>query len=170
MQSTNGFSLIVAMTSERVIGRNNTLPWRISSDLQRFKKITTGHPIVMGRKNWESIPKRPLPERTNIVLTRQTSYVADGAITVDSIGGARMAAENSPGADEIFIIGGEEIYQLFLPFVWRAYVTEIHASIVGDTYFPEMPTSDWKLISETEAKKWVEKDEYPTSFRIYERR
>ncbi len=172
MQSASGLSLIVAMTPERVIGKDNALPWRIPSDLRRFKDITTGHPVIMGRKNWESIPLkfRPLPGRTNIVLTRQPGYATHGGVVVGSIEDARAIAFQSPGAEEVFVIGGEEIYRAFLPQMQKAYVTLIDAFVAGDVHFPEMPSSEWLLVSETETKKWNENDQHPYSFRIYERR
>lgn len=163
-------SLIVAMTRDGVIGRDNDLPWRIPSDLQRFKKLTTGHPVIMGRKNWESIPLqfRPLVDRTNILITRQAGYTAPGAIVTNSIEEAYAAAARAVGSTEIFVIGGEEIYRQFLPFVQKAYITKIHASVVGDTHFPHMSMYGW-LHQEILHSPQHPKDGYPTSFHIYER-
>ncbi len=163
-------SLIVAMTLDGVIGRDNALPWRIPSDIQRFKRLTTGHPVIMGRKNWESIPLqfRPLVDRTNIVVTHQDGYTASGAVVTNSIEEAYAAAARAVGSVETFVIGGEEIYRQFLPFVQKAYITKIHASVAGDTYFPHMRMDDWRC-ADIPSGPPHPKDEYPTSFHIYER-
>jgi dihydrofolate reductase len=161
------------MTLEGVIGQHNTLPWSIPSDLERFRQLTIGHSVVMGRKTWESIPERfrPLPGRTNIVLTREEDYRANGAVVVSSIEQACIAAIEAPGADEMFVIGGAEIYRLFLPFVDKAYITEVYASIVGDVYFPDMPllnsmrVLNWKCLDEVTPRKRGPRDEYPTTFK-----
>jgi len=165
-------SLIVAMTEERVIGNNNTLPWNIPSDLNRFRKITIGHPVIMGRKNWESLSemRRPLRHRSNIVLTRREDYEAKGALVAHSIKEAYLLARNTPGADEIFIIGGEEIYQQFLPYVQKAYITFVQASVPGKAYFPKWRNADWvyERIPESFSKK-DDRDEYPTLFATWQR-
>ncbi|MHB1163337.1 MAG: dihydrofolate reductase [Minisyncoccota bacterium] len=161
-------SLIVAMTPEGAIGRNNTLPWRIPSYLQRLKRLTLGHPVIMGRKNWESITNRPLPGRTNIVVTRQEDYVAEGAMVTYSIEDAYAVAKCAPGADEIFVIGGAEIYQQFIRFVQKAYITKIHASVAGDTHFPYMRMYDWRCEDILNGPRHP-MDEFTTSLHIYER-
>ncbi len=165
-------SLIVAMTEDRVIGRNNDLPWRIPSDMSRFRKITTGHPIIMGRKNWESIDERvrPLKNRCNIVLTRKRNYRAEGALIAHSIQEAYLLARNAPGADEIFIIGGEEIYQQFIQYVQKAYITLVQASISGETHFPKWNAADWvqERVPEPFSKK-DDADDYPTQFTTWQR-
>src|SRR5262245_46555747 len=131
-------SAIVAMSENRVIGANNQLPWHLPADLAHFKAITTGHAIVMGRKTFESIG-RPLPNRLNIILTRDPHYSANGCRVASSFPEALAIA----GADvpEIFIIGGAEIYQQLLPHIDRLYITLIQHAFNGDTYFPELNTS-----------------------------
>ena len=132
-------SLIVAMTEAGVIGRDNQLPWHIPEDLKRFKALTTGHPILMGRKTFESIG-RPLPGRTNIVVTRNPDWRAEGALAVPGFEEAIQAASRAPGGEEIFAIGGAAIFREAWPRAERLYLTLIHADVPGDTYFPEI---DW---------------------------
>jgi dihydrofolate reductase len=134
-------TLIAAVARNGVIGRNNALPWRLPEDLKRFKALTTGHPIVMGRKTWESLG-RPLPNRHNIIITRNKDYVADGATVVKSIEEARSSAT---GADEIFVIGGAEIYRIALPLADRLLLTELDADFTGDTYFPKFDRTRWRM-------------------------
>lgn len=135
-------SIVVAIGRDhqhnRVIGCKNELLWHIPEDLKRFKAITLGHPIIMGRKTWESLPEkvRPLPGRTNIVVTRDSSYVADGAQIAHSFPEALSLAKDAPGSEEIFIGGGTELYQASLPFVSRLYLTIIDDEKEGDAYFP----------------------------------
>ena len=156
-------SLIVAASENHVIGRDGELPWRLSDDLKRFKAVTMGKPVVMGRKTWESIG-RPLPGRQNIVITRQPGYVAEGATVVCGRNEAIVAAH---GAEEIMVIGGSEIYALFLPAAERLYVTRVHTEVEGDAFFPA-PGDDWRLVSE-EPHVADEKNEFDVSFRIFER-
>ncbi len=137
-------SLIVAASTNNVIGADGALPWRLSDDLRRFKEITMGRPIVMGRKTWESIG-RPLPGRQNIVISRQPDFVADGCDVVASAIEAISAADD---ADEIMVIGGSQVYQLFLPDAGRLYLTRVHAEINGDTFFPVISDKDWRLVDE----------------------
>jgi dihydrofolate reductase len=132
-------SLIAALSeSTRVIGKEGKLPWRLKDDMRRFVEITSGHPVFMGRKTWESIPKkfRPLADRTNIVLTRQQDYVAEGAIAVHSLDELSRAVENVPGNHEVFCIGGGELYAEMLPWAKRLYLTLVSDTIDGDAYFP----------------------------------
>lgn len=133
-------TLIAAVARNGVIGRGNALPWRLSDDLKRFKALTMGHPIVMGRKTWESLG-RPLPGRRNIVITRDRSYRADGATVVHSVDEALAAA---PDADEVFVIGGAEIYALALPRADRLQLTELDANFDGDVRFPEFDRGRWR--------------------------
>jgi len=170
MQSEHVLSLIVAMTPEGVIGRDGKLPWKLPSDLARFKRLTTGHPIIMGRSTWESLPPkaRPLPGRTNIVVTRKSGYMPDGAIVANSTGRAYAAAKQACGADEIFVIGGAEIYRQFLPYVQKAYITKIHATVPGNVHFPEMRVYFWRQ-EEIPSEPRHPDDEYTTSFHICER-
>jgi dihydrofolate reductase len=134
-------SIVVAQAKNGVIGINNDLPWYLPDDLKHFKAITNGHTVVMGRKTFESIVSRlgkPLPNRKNIVITRDKSYAAEGATVVHSVEEARKV-----GGEDIFIIGGAEIYNSALPFTDKMYVTEINAEINGDVYFPPIGSDGW---------------------------
>ena len=139
------WSLIVAVAENMVIGRKGQLPWRLSADLRRFKKLTMGHAIVMGRKTYESIG-RPLPGRQMFVVTRQRDYIAAGAQICNSLDEARKAVEES-GDEEAFIIGGAELYRQAIPFVDRIYVTVVHDEYEGDAYFPEIDWKGWRCVS-----------------------
>jgi len=134
--------LIAALAANRVIGRNNTLPWHLPADLARFKALTMGHPVVMGRKTYESIG-RPLPGRRNLVITRNRGYNAPGCDLVHSLDEAIAACR---GAQEIFIIGGAELYRESLPRAHCLEFTEIRAEIEGDAFFPEITMSEWHEI------------------------
>jgi dihydrofolate reductase len=141
-------SLIAALTKNNVIGKNNDLPWHLPDDMKYFMQTTKGHYVIMGRKNYESIPEkfRPLPNRTNIVVTRQKNFLAPNCIVVNSLEeGLSLARE--AGQQEAFIIGGAEIYSRSLDYAHRLYLTEIHGEIEGDTYFPEFEKPDWKEVS-----------------------
>lgn len=133
-------SLVVAVSRNGVIGRAGGLPWHISSDLKRFREITMGKPIIMGRKTWESLPKKPLPGRRNIVITRQADYRATGADVVTSAEAARALCGAEP---ETAVIGGGEIYRMFWPLADRLYLTEVDIEIDGDTRFPEVVAAEW---------------------------
>jgi len=133
-------SLIVAASTNNVIGKEGDLPWRLSADLKRFKELTMGKPIVMGRKTYESIG-RPLPGRHNIVISRRGDYSADGCTVAQSIDAALEAAGD---VDEVMIIGGSHIYDAILPRADRIYMTRVHADIDGDTFFPELLESEWQ--------------------------
>lgn len=143
-------SIIVAIGKNRVIGKGNDLLWHIPDDLKRFKALTTGHPVVMGRKTWESLPEkfRPLPGRTNIVITRQHGYALAGATVVHSLIEALGIAQGAPGGDEIFIMGGGQIYAEALPFATHLYLTLIDDEKDGDVFFPEYETDFKKIIAE----------------------
>jgi dihydrofolate reductase len=155
-------SIIVAASENNVIGRQGELPWRLSDDLKHFKAITMGKPIVMGRKTWESIG-RPLPGRQNIVITRQPGFAAAGCDVVASVDEAIGAADDAP---EIMIIGGSEIYALFMPHAERLYLTRVHASVEGDAFFPELD-DNWRLVSDDEQRADAN-NEFDFSFRRYE--
>ncbi len=158
-------SLIVAMSENRVIGREGGLPWRLSADLRRFKRLTIGHAIVMGRKTFESLGRRLLPGRTSIVVTRQKEYDGCGALVARDVDKAiRLAASDN----EVVIIGGAEIYRQALPRVERLYLTLVHANVEGDTFFPELEQGQWRLV-EAERHAADEKNEYDYSFQILER-
>jgi len=133
-----------------VIGKGNDLIWEIPDDHTRFKKITMGHPVIMGRKTWESIPEkfRPLPGRTNFVITRASSYPAPGATVTTSIESALASAREAPGNEEIFVVGGGEIYKAALPFTDRLYITAVDKEVDGDAFFPEYSNIFTKKISE----------------------
>lgn len=136
-------SLIAAMARNRVIGLHNRLPWRLPADMKRFRELTTGHAIIMGRKTFDSLP-RPLPNRTNIVVTRDREYRPDGATVVHSIEDAIARA----GADrEVFVIGGEQIYRQTLPIADRLYLTLVDNDFDGDAWFPAYDAHEWKEIA-----------------------
>jgi dihydrofolate reductase len=140
-------SLIVAMSENRVIGVDNKLPWHIPEDLKHFKKVTSGHPMIMGRKTYDSIG-RALPNRTNIVITRNAEFHAEHVHRADSLGKAIGIAEESPGKEEIFIIGGGEIFRQSLGVANRIYLTTVHTKIAGDVFFPEIPPGFMKVKEE----------------------
>lgn len=140
-----GLALIWAMDENRVIGRDNALPWRLSADLKYFKAVTLGKPVIMGRRTFESIG-RPLPGRTNIIITRQSGYQPDGAVVahdVDTAVAAGRQAADEAGVDEVMVIGGAEIYSLLLDRAERLYITEIHAKFSGDAFFPAFDSQNW---------------------------
>jgi len=137
-------SLIVAMSDNRVIGRDGGLPWRLPADLKRFKRLTMGHHVIVGRKTFESIGR--LPGRKSIVLTRQQDYRAAGELVAHDLDEALRSAA---GDDEVFIIGGAEIYQQALHRADRMYVTLVHAQIEGDTRFPAFDANQWRSVDQT---------------------
>lgn len=136
-------SIIVAMANNRVIGRNNQLPWHLSEDLKHFRALTMGHHIVMGRKTYDSIG-RPLPGRTTVIVTRNPDYFAADTMVVNSVHAAINAAHDD---DEVFIIGGAEIIRYALPIANRIYLTEIKKDFEGDTYFPVLDMDAWKEVA-----------------------
>ena len=142
-------SLIVAVARNGVIGRAGGLPWQISADLKRFKQLTLGKPVVMGRKTFDSIG-RPLPGRTNIVITRDPTYAPAGVVVThsfeDALAQARDAAR-ALGTDEIAVIGGADIFRLALPLADRLHLTEVHAEVTGDTWFPPFDRAEWRDVS-----------------------
>lgn len=141
-------SLIAAVAQNKVIGKNNDLPWRLPDDMKYFMETTKGHPVIMGRKNYDSLPEkfRPLPYRSNYVVTRRESFHAPGCTVVQSWEDALQAVAKE-NADEVFVIGGAEIYRLALPNANRLYLTEIQATIDGDVHFPEFDKTFWKEVS-----------------------
>ncbi|HIA19243.1 MAG TPA: dihydrofolate reductase [Planctomycetaceae bacterium] len=157
-------SLIVAISDNQVIGLNGELPWHLSADLKRFKQLTMGHHIVMGRKTFDSIC-RPLPGRTSIVLTRQVDWMVEGVLKATDLQSALTLAGDD---DEVFVIGGSQVYQLALPIVDRLYVTRVHATVDGDTYFPDITTDHWQL-QQTESHAADEKNDHDYSFIVYAR-
>ena len=137
-------SIIVAIAENGAIGKNNDLLWHIPEDLKRFKQITTGHTVVMGKRTWESLPKHPLPGRRNIVITDDPGDHFIGALAAFSI---HDALNKCGSQEEIFIIGGASVYSQFLPVCDRLYLTKIHKSFDGDVFFHELDMNQWKLIS-----------------------
>ena len=165
-------AIYVAMAENGVIGRDGGLPWRLSTDLTRFKAGTMGKPVIMGRKTWSGICK-PLPGRTNIVVTRDKGFRADGAeIAVsleDAVALATVRARCMPNADEVCLIGGGEIYAQALPIADRLYVTHVLAEVEGDTVFPEIDPKAWTVLSRQDFPAG-EKDSHPTRYVVYERK
>ncbi len=142
--------LVVAVAENRVIGRDGDLPWRLPEDLKRFKAVTMGKPIVMGRKTWESLPRKPLPGRPNFVVTRQDAFAAEGAVRCAGLEEALTAAGNAAeelGVDEVCLIGGGALYEQALPLAHRVDLTEVRLSPDGDTYFPDLPATEWRETS-----------------------
>ena len=158
-------SLVVAASSNNVIGRDGGLPWHLPDDLRQFKRLTTGKAVIMGRSTYESIG-RPLPDRRNIVMTRNADYVADGCDVVSSVSEAMDAVE---GAEEVMIIGGGQVYRDFLPLADRIYLTRVQAEVEGDTYFPEIDEAAWRLVS-SEHHAADEKHRYAFDVMVFERR
>lgn len=163
-------SIIVAAAENGAIGKNNDLLWHLPKDMAYFKKTTQGKPVIMGRKNYESIPQkfRPLPNRVNIVVSRNQSYNAEGCVLVDSIEKAIEYAKQL-SENEIFIIGGAEIYAYCLKhkYVDRVYLTRVHTELEGDAFFPEINESEWKLLS-SEYVEADEKHQYSFDFNVYQ--
>lgn len=157
-------SLIVAMAKNRVIGVDNTLPWRLSADLQHFKATTLGKPIIMGRLTWESIG-RPLPGRRNIVLSRSDIELPDD---VECFSSLEAALESSSDAPEIMVMGGANIYQQSIALARRIYITEVDCVVDGDAFFPELDTSEWREVSR-EVHQADEKNEHDYCFVTLER-
>ena len=159
-------SQIVAVSLNNVIGVNNGLPWDMPSDMAYFKAKTLGHHIVMGRRNYEAEGKA-LPGRVNIVLTRNTGYKIPDGIVVHRIEEAIDIARNA-GETELFIVGGEQIYRLAMPFTDRIYLTRIHTVVEGDTFYPELDEKVWKEISRISNKK-DQRNPFDYDFLVYER-
>ena len=157
-------SIIAAMDENRLIGSNNNLPWYLPADLQRVKQLTTGHAIILGRKNYESIG-RPLPNRKNIVITTNPDYDAPGCVVVNSIDAAIEAA----GDDDIYIFGGARIYEQMFDLAERMYLTLIHATFEGDTWFPEYNVDAWE-VTERQDFSANEKNRYDYSFITLEKK
>jgi len=158
-------SLIVALADNGVIGRDNALPWRLPEDLRRFKATTLGKPILMGRRTFESIG-HALPGRANLVLTRAPHWSAPGVLVVHSVAEALAAA---PGAAELVVIGGAQVYQAFMPLAQRIYLTQVHAALAGDTYFADLDPAQWVEVAHEE-RAADERHAHPLTFRTLERR
>jgi dihydrofolate reductase len=157
-------SLIVAVSENWVIGRDGGLPWHLSSDLRRFKRLTMGHHIIMGRKTFESIGQL-LPGRTTIIVTRQPDYVVPGGFVAKGIDEALTFPRED---DEVFVIGGAEIYRLALPYVDRIYLTRVHTRAEGDTTFPELDLTQWKIAEQCHQPVGA-KDDFAYTFQVLDR-
>ena len=165
-------ALVVARARNGVIGKDGGLPWRLRSDLQRFKAVTMGKPCIMGRKTWESLPLKPLPGRLNLVLSKDESFEAKGALVCTTLDEAvEIARETAQedGVDEICVIGGTALFAMALPRARRLYLTEVEAEPEGDATFPTFDEVAWKEIS-SEAFPAGEKDDHAFVFRVLERR
>jgi len=163
-------AMIVAMDEDGCIGRGNGLPWRIASDMARFKSLTESdgfNSVIMGRRTWESLPEafRPLPERVNIVMSRDTEWSSDGAITALYVGRAIEVAF-AEGSEECWVIGGAQIYEMFLDRVDEIHVTEVHTSGSGDVSFPDWDRSEWSQ-EVVESLDPSETDEYGSTYSIW---
>ena len=158
-------SLVVAASTNNVIGRDGGLPWHLPDDLRHFKRITTGKPVIMGRRTCDSIG-RPLPDRHNIVMTRDPGYVAEGCDVVSSVAEALDVAGD---ANEVMVIGGGQVYRDFLPRADRIYMTRVQAEVQGDAFFPGIDGNGWRLVS-VEHHAADEKHEYPFEMMVFERR
>ncbi|QNU65858.1 dihydrofolate reductase [Ruminiclostridium herbifermentans] len=157
-------SLIFAMGKDNSIGYKNKLPWRLPADLAYFKKVTMGKPVIMGRKTFESLG-RPLPGRTNVVITRNRNFMHEGCIIVESVEKAKELTKDK----ECFIIGGAEIYDAFMPIADKMYITEIDSSFEADTFFPQIDYAKWKLIS---SEPGVKNEDNPYDYKhlVYEKK
>ena len=160
-------SIIAIVAANGTIGRDNTLPWRMSTDLKRFKALTMGHHMIMGRRTYDSIGRKPLPGRPHIIITREYLEL-EGVQVVHSIEDA-LAIAKKANDDEPFIAGGAEIFRQSMHRATRMYITQIHAEVVGDTFFPEFDdVNEWKLVDREDFEA-DEKNDYPFSFLTYQR-
>ena len=165
-------ALVVARARNGVIGREGGLPWRLRSDLQRFKAVTLGKPCIMGRRTWESLPLKPLPGRLNLVLSKDESFLARGALVCTTLDEAvEIAREQAmdDGVDEVCVIGGTALFAMALPRAKRLYLTEVQAEPEGDAVFPAFDEAAWIEVS-SEAVPAGEKDDHDFVFRVLERR
>jgi len=157
-------AIIVATDEKGLIGRDNDLPWKLSADLQYFRKVTMGKPLIMGRTTHESIG-RALPGRKNIVVTKNLTYQAEECCVVHSVAGALEACDE---AEEVMVMGGASLYEQLLPQADRLYLTQVHASLEGDTWFPDWQQSEWQELGR-EDHPADDKNDYPYSFIVFER-
>ncbi len=158
-------SIIVAVSDDWGIGRNNDLLWHIPEDMKRFKRLTMGNALIMGKKTWESLPRKPLPGRKNIVLTDVPNEVIDGSVTAYSI---EDALSKCSSEEEVFVIGGGSIYRQFMEKADRLYITHVHRTAPADVYFPEPEPGKWKIV---ESEECVSQDDkrIPYTYVIYNR-
>ncbi|MDO8297557.1 MAG: dihydrofolate reductase [Caulobacter sp.] len=162
----------IARASNGVIGRAGHLPWRLKSDLANFRAVTMGKPVIMGRKTWESLPKAPLPGRTNIVLSRDGSFEPKGALVCEELSEALSIAREQAeedGQDEFCVIGGASLFELVLPRARRIYLTEVHAEVPGDVVLQGFDEGQWQEVRSQDYPAG-EDDEYPFTIRVLERR
>jgi dihydrofolate reductase len=159
-------AIIVAVSEDWGIGKDNELLWHISGDLKRFKRLTSGNTVIMGKKTWESLPHKPLPGRKNIVLTDDPQECIENSVTAYSIEDALSKCEPD---EEIFIIGGGSIYRQFMPLADRLYITHVHKNASADIYFPEIDLNIWK-ITEKEESKTDDDIDIPYTYAVYERK
>ena len=163
-------AIIVAQSDNRVIGRDNKMPWYLPEDLKYFKRVTMGKPVIMGRKTYESIG-RPLPGRCNLVVTRDENWRVDGVNICSSLDAAIDQGEAQAlvdGSEEVIIMGGAQIYAQMLPNVQRLYLTQVHGEMDGDAFFPELDMSQWQEIGRQDMPA-IEPNPYPYSFIVLER-
>jgi dihydrofolate reductase len=161
-------SIITAMDKNGLIGRGSTLPWHLPNDLLYFKRLTEGKIVIMGKTTYESIGK-PLPNRINIILSRDTSYRADGCYVYNSLESILYEYQNfSDKSEEVFIIGGSEVYRQFLPYTDKLYITEIDHEFEGDKYFPEINWDEWRIVQSEQIKD--EQNPYNYYFNVYIRK
>lgn len=160
-------SMIVAVAKKNAIGKDNKLLWHLSEDLKRFKQLTTGHYIVMGKNTYYSLPRRPLPNRTHVVLTDVTGEQVDECIMAYSV---QEAIEKMDPQNENFIIGGASIYRQFLKHANKLYITWVDEEFEADTFFPELDEKEWNIVSKEDFPNPNEKNPHPYSYIIYERK
>lgn len=164
-------ALIAAVAENGVIGSGNAIPWRLPSDFAFFKRMTVGKPLIMGRKTFESIG-RPLPDRVNIVVSRQKGYQPTGVLVIDSLAAALDHAQSiaaADGASEVMVAGGEAIYRAALPLADRLYITHVALAPEGDAFFPEIDPAVWMVVDEPALARH-ERDNAPFRIKVYERR
>ena len=171
MEEPVKLSMIVARARNGIIGKNGGLPWKLSDDLALFKQTTNGKPIIMGRHTWESLPKKPLPGRQNIIITRNWEYAAEGARVYSNLNAAinsakAIAARN--GEQEVFIIGGESLYRRALPMTDILYISEVDAEVDGDVRFPEIDESQFREVATKQFEK-SERNDHAFTLRVLER-
>lgn len=160
---------MAAVSANGVIGKAGGLPWRLAADMARFKALTLGHPVIMGRSTWESLARRPLPGRTNIVLTRDAGFKAEGALCVSSLERALAVARAAPGGDAVKVIGGGKVYAQAMPLADRLDVTHVLAETDGDTRFPPIDPVIWEMVA-SEHVPAGPRDDHACLYAVYLRR
>lgn len=164
-------TVIAAVAENGVIGRDNDVPWHLPKDLKRFKELTTGHTVIMGRKTFDSIDRRPLPNRRCIIVTRNPDYQPAGVETADSVETALQKAGKAGGAgdDHVFVAGGRKIYEAALALADEVQLTRVHAEVEGDVFFPALPPEQWDMV-ETDRHEADERHAHAFTFQRYVRR